>query len=92
MQGIHLVPINSYPKMNQKFLVCIGIHASTDQFILDISHVGKDANLEPKKRDIVSLTSRICDPMGILSPLLTIQFKELFQKICMSKLAGMTMS
>ena len=50
-----------------------------------MSHVGNDANLKPKKRDIVSLTSRIFDPMGILSPV-TIRFKVLFQKICVSKI------
>ena len=72
------------PQDGPKFLVCIGIHASTNQFILDVRHVGKDANLEPKKRDIVSLTSRIFDPMGILSPV-NIRFKVLFQKICALK-------
>eukprot|EP00731_Ephydatia_muelleri_P014349 Em0008g69a len=58
LQGLHLVPIHSYPKMDKEFLVCIGIRASTDQFIFDVSHVGKDANLETKKRDITQ--SKVC--------------------------------
>lgn len=36
---------------------------------------------EPTKRNIVSASSRIYDPMGILSPV-TIQLKMLFQEIC----------
>ena len=47
--------------------------------------MGIDADLEPKKRDVVSLASRIYDPIGILSPV-TIQFKVLFQRICELKI------
>lgn len=55
------------------------------QFIFDVSHLGRDANLEPKKRDIVGLTSRIYDQMGVISPVI-IRFKVLLQGICESKI------
>ena len=41
--------------------------------------------LEPTKRSIVSLATRIYDPFGIISPV-TVQFKILTQKLCEAKL------
>ena len=81
----HTVGANqSQPQDGQRVLGLLW-DSGSDQFIFDISQVGIDANLEPKKRDVVSLASRIFDPMGILSPV-TIQFKVLFQKICELKI------
>ena len=58
----------------------------TDQLILDVSEVGRQArNLSPTKRHIVSLAGRIYDPLGFLSPVV-IRLKSLFQELCELKL------
>ena len=40
--------------------------------------------MEPTKRNIISLVSKIFDPLGILSPVI-IPFKVFFQELCQSK-------
>ena len=42
-------------------------------------------NLQPTKRNLVSLIGRFYDPLGFLAPI-TIKFKVLFQKLCQSRL------
>ena len=42
------------------------------------------AELEPAKRNLVSIVGRFYDPMGFLSPIL-IRFKILFQELCEQK-------
>ena len=42
--------------------------------------------LEPTKRNVVSVASRFYDPLGIVSPV-TIQFKVFFQKLCLAKVS-----
>lgn len=49
----------------------------------DLSVVADD--LQPTKRNVVSLIGRFFDPLGFLAPI-TIKFKILFQKLCQSKL------
>ncbi|KAL5475814.1 hypothetical protein EMCRGX_G025680 [Ephydatia muelleri] len=57
----------------------------TDELVFDFSHIAQLANLEPRKRDVVSLTTRMYDPLGLLAPVIT-PFKVFFQKICGTKI------
>ena len=41
--------------------------------------------MDPTKRNVISLTGRIYDPLGFLSPV-TIRFKTLMQELCKVKL------
>ena len=43
------------------------------------------AQMEPTKRNVVSLTSQFYDPLGYLSPV-TIRFKALIQQLCKARL------
>lgn len=43
------------------------------------------SKLDPTKRSIVGVTSRVYDPVGFVSPV-TIRFKVLFQELCKAKL------
>ena len=57
----------------------------SDQFIFDVSHLATLAlDLEPTKRNLVSLIGKFYDPLGFLSPVI-IRFKVLFQKLCLCK-------
>ena len=57
----------------------------TDKLKLDLSGVARLVqNLEPTKRNVVSVVGRIYDPLGFLSPV-TIMFKMFFQELCESE-------
>ena len=58
----------------------------TDHLVLDVSDVGQQArDLQPIKRNIVSLVGRIYEPLGFLSPMV-VCLKSLFQQLCQLKL------
>jgi hypothetical protein len=57
-----------------------------DKIIIDLNFLAKRANLlNPTKRHIVSVASRIYDPIGIISPI-TIRFKMLLQDVHCAKI------
>ena len=57
-----------------------------DQLVFDLSElVILVGNVEPTKRHIVGVGSKFYDPLGFISPV-TIQFKMLFQELCLSKI------
>lgn len=59
---------------------------SNDCLVFDLSDLSVVADdLQPTKRNVVSLIGRIYDPLGFLAPI-TIKFKILFQKLCQAKL------
>jgi hypothetical protein len=58
---------------------------SSDQLLLDFADITRlAANLEPTKRNVVSLVGRFYVPLGFIAPV-TIRFKILFQELCKSK-------
>ena len=59
----------------------------TDELVFDFSHIAQLANLEQRKRDVVGLTTRMYDPLGVLAPVI-MPFKVFFQilKICGTKI------
>ena len=59
---------------------------TTDEIIIDLTHIFHEAkSLEPTKRKLVSVISKIYDPMGLISPVV-IKFKILFQGLCNHKI------
>jgi len=57
-----------------------------DQLVFDLSELATLVrNAEPTKRYIVGVGSKFYDPLGFISPI-TIQFKMLFQDLCLSKI------
>ena len=64
--------------------VCWNVHS--DRFIFNLSDIARlTTDLEPTKRNVVSLVGRFYDPLGIVAPV-TIRFKMLIQEICESKI------
>jgi hypothetical protein len=52
-----------------------------DELVIDLRHIAKEANTHnPTKRHVVSVVSKIYDPLGIVSPV-TVQFKVLLQEL-----------
>ena len=59
---------------------------SSDYLIFDISELAQvAANLQPTKRNLVSLIGKFYDPLGFLAPI-TIRYKVLFQRLCQDKI------
>lgn len=57
-----------------------------DCFVFDISEVASKAReIEPTKRNAVSMVRRFCNPVGFLSPLI-VRFKIFFQHLCESQI------
>ena len=56
-----------------------------DQLVFDLSGIAELAKtFEPTKRNIVRLSAKFYDPLGYMSPI-TVQFKQMFQELCESK-------
>ena len=52
----------------------------SDQFVFDLREIATLArNIEPTKRNVVSVTAKFYDPMGFLSPIIT-EFKIFLQE------------
>ena len=61
-------------------------NSSSDRLVFDVSELPQAAaNLQPTKRNLVSLVGKFYDPLGFLAPV-TIRFKILFQKMCQEKI------
>ena len=53
----------------------------SDQLSFDVHHISDAADkVQPTKHNIVSIVSRVYDPLGVLTPF-TILFKILFQRL-----------
>jgi len=60
---------------------------SEDRFVFDISTITNLAcNLEPTKRNVISIIGKFYDPLGFLAPVM-IRFKIFFQKLCGNKVS-----
>ena len=58
----------------------------SDKFVFDISKVHCHmVSMEPTKRNVVSMSARFFDPLGIMSPV-TVLLKIFFQTLCESKI------
>ena len=69
-----------------KVLTCsLQWRSTEDHLVFEIHHISELAvSLEPTKRNVVSLATRIYDPLGILSPFV-VCFKMLCQQVCLHK-------
>ena len=57
-----------------------------DQLVCDLSSLFRDITaMKPTKRNVIGLSARFYDPLGLLSPV-TVQFKMLFQDVCAARL------
>ena len=58
----------------------------SDQFVFDLREIATLArNIEPTKRNFVSVTVKFYDPMGFLSPIIT-EFKIFLRELCRANL------
>ena len=58
----------------------------SDKFLFDLSEfAAKSAKIACTERNILKVSSSICDPLGLISPI-TIQAKIIFQPLCKEKL------
>jgi hypothetical protein len=76
------------PKKQTEEYKVLGVtwNAQSDRLVFDLSDLHNVAiNLQPTKRNVVSLIGRFYDPLGFLAPI-TIKFKIMFQKLCQAKL------
>ena len=74
-------------EVNDKAKV-LGLNWDTksDEFYFDFQELIKFANtLPPTKRSVLSLTAKIFDPLGFLTPV-TIKLKEMFQILCVENI------
>lgn len=76
-----LAPAQPVHSGEQKTLgVCWNV--DNDQLRFGFSNLAHQARqLEPTKRNVVSVVGRFYDPLGFLSPIV-IRFKMLFQELC----------
>ena len=56
-----------------------------DQLVCDLSSLRDITAMKPTKRNVIGLSARIYDPLGLLSPI-TVQFKMPFQDGCVARL------
>ena len=60
-------------------------NVDADELVFNIEPIFQEAlRTEPTKRSIVSIVSKIFDPLGILLPVVIV-FKIFFQELCLSK-------
>ena len=59
--------VNKAAKGEQKVLGVIS-DVGLDEFVLDVMSISAAAQIEPTKRNVISLVSRIYDPLGLISP------------------------
>ena len=77
-----------FPPATREEIKVLGVtwDPDSDLLIFDLSDLSAAAHdLQPTKRNVVSLIGRFYDPLGFIAPI-TIKFKILFQKLCQSKL------
>ena len=78
-------PINATTNQGDVKVLGITWNPNSDSLKFDFSELSAAAdNLQPTKRNVISLIGRIYDPLGFLAPF-TIRFKILFQKLCQFK-------
>ena len=57
-----------------------------DVLVFDLKEVARHiVSLQPTKRNVVGMTARFFDPLGVLSPV-TVRFKMFFQTLCEEKI------
>ena len=77
---------DSTPATREVKVLGVAWNSNNDSLVFDLSDLTSMAdNLQPTKRNFVSLIGRFYDPLGFLAPI-TIKFKILLQKLCQSKL------
>ena len=59
--------VNKAARGEQKVLGVIS-DVGLDEFVLDVMSISAAAQIEPTKRNVISLVSRIYDPLGLISP------------------------
>ena len=86
--AISLHPIDNECDASSNQTKLLGLHwdTKTDRLIINTSNIGKEGlTLAMVKRSVLSVTSKVFDPLGFLSPILLTP-KLLFQEMCSGKI------
>ena len=80
------LPANQQTSPNAQKVLGVSWDVAQDQLIFNLEGIIQTAQqLDPTKRNVISLIGQIYDPLGFLSPV-TIRFKKLMQELCKVKL------
>ena len=78
--------VTQVPKVGEHKILGVPWNPESDRLIFDVTCIAKLAlDLNPTKRNLVSLIGKFYDPLGYLSPVV-IKYKILFQLLCQSKI------
>jgi hypothetical protein len=73
-------------RSDQQKVLGVSWEVGSDELIFNLEHILIEAEgIEPTKRRVIGLVSKIYDPLGMVSPVI-IELKIFFQELCLSKL------
>lgn len=79
------LPINQHSCPDEQKVLGVRWNVPCDQLVFSLDGIAQTATqLDPTRRNVVSLIRQIYDPLGFLSPV-TIRFKTLMQELCKAK-------
>ena len=81
-----ILPINQHSSPDEQKVLEVCWNVLCDQLVFSLDGTVETATqVDPTRRNVISLTEQICDSLGFLSPV-TLRFKTLMPELCKTKL------